>query len=317
MTNVVRKFAINRPIASGLSIIRVDRELSGQNRRLYRQGRTYRCKVELVGDRSYQLDVFKLRDSFMLKKAYELAMREWNQSYQAADEVTKDNVKARWRDFRIDTRLALNDEFTQSFTLSSTGTGVRGVEVVVDEYEIAEAYTADTGATRDFALRSDANTFDILAEYDRVGKVQADPNAVTTTAAYEDLNANLRNSEVADLQGNGNLPPYDADSVLPGEVLEYVGTIYHDPGNAGTSKTTTGYFDAPLGAIFTFGNATNVTSIKDINGGPLDILCNVEVQAGDYKGVKAEPFVDAKKLGSGHNPPVNAAFIDKLARRMK
>jgi hypothetical protein len=147
-------------------------------------------------------------------------------------------------------------------------------------------------------LRSDTNTFDIIAEYNKEGKVQADPSTATTEAAYVELNANLEDAEVANLQADGNLPPYDADSTLPGEVLEYVGTIYRD--SAGNEKLTTGFFDAPLGAVFVFGAGVGLVDSITIEGDPAPVTCEIEVQAGDYKGVKATPFVDAKAMGSGN-----------------
>jgi len=298
MTNTVRKFAVSRPVGSGLRVTRVDRELSGQNRRLYRQGRKYRCKVDMVGSTNGEIHVFKLRDSWMLQKAYEMAMTKWNESYKEAQQATKDTVKARWRDFRIDPRLHVNDNVTVSFTMSSMGTGVLATNVVVDEYQVAQAFRSSTNQQMDFALFSDGSTFDILEEYNKAGNTQNEPETAQALAAYEALNANLQAGETLDLQANGNAPPYDADNMGVGEVLEYVGTIYRAQG--GSTKLSTGFFDAPLGIIYTFGEGvTAVNGIKDSNGNAQDVLMNVEVQAGDYKGVKSMPFVDARKAGSG------------------
>lgn len=297
----VRKFLVDQQVGSGTRCIRVDRELSGQNRRLYRQSRVYRTKVNLPGDRqgtTVKLDVYKLRDSFMLQKGYGLAMQEWNKSYAEAEHLVKENVKARWRDFRIDIRPFLGDLFLNSYTLSANGTGVTATPVVVDEYANSSLAYTTTGASRDFGLRSDTNTFDIIAEYNKEGKVQPDPIAATTEAAYVELNANLEDAEVANLQIDGNSPPYDADSTLPGEVLEYVGSIYRDA--SGNEKLTTGFFDAPLGAVFVFGDGVGFVDSISIKGDPVPVTCEIEVQAGDYKGVKAIPFVDAKAMGSGN-----------------
>lgn len=300
----VRKFLMATQVGSGTTCIRVDRELSGQNRRLYRQSRVYRTKVNLPGDRqgsTIALDVYKLRDSFMLQKGYGLAMKSWNDSYEAAEHVLKGDVQARWRDFRIDIRPFLGDVFLESYTLAANGTGVRATPVVVDEYANASlAYDPTTGNSKDFGLRADSNTFDIIAEYNKEGKVQTEPSVATTEAAYEELKPNLIDDQVSRLQTEGNAPPYDADSTLPGEVLEYVGTIYRD--SDGNEKNTTGFFDAPLGAVFVFGNVGGqfVDSIVLADGNPAPVTCEIEVQAGDYKGVKAIPFVDAKAMGSGN-----------------
>ena len=295
----VKKFLMNQPQGSGLKCIRVDRELSGQNRRLYRQSRVYRTKVNLPGDRqgsTVKLDVYKLRDSFMLQRGYGLAMEEWNKSYSMADDVVKDSVRARWRDFRISIRPHVGDLLAESYTLSANGTGTDATTVVVDEYELATAYDPTTGAAKSFGIGGPGN-FDIILEYNKEGKVQSEPSAATTEAAYEELNANLVDASVNNLQQSGNTPPYDADSTLPGEVLEYVGTIYRD--SDGNEKLTTGFFDAPLGAVFVFGTGASFVDSIQLNGKVAPISCEIEVQAGDYKGVKAHPYVDAKALGSG------------------
>ena len=223
-------------------------------------------------------------------------MEEWNKSYKEAKEVTKDNVRARWRDFRIDIRPFLGDLLLTSVTLKANGTGVTSTPVVVDEYSNSSSAYTTAGSGRDFGLRADANTFDIIAEYNKEGKVQTDPSSSTTAAAYVDLNANLEDAEVANLQTDGNLPPYDADDTGALQILEYVGTIFRS--SDGNSKTTTGFFDAPLGAVYLFGNAGSVQSIVDSTGSTTQFLAECEVQGGDYKGVHAPPYVDAVKLGS-------------------
>jgi hypothetical protein len=258
----------------------------------------YRAKVNFPGDGTGEVHVYKLRDSFMLQKAYGLAMKSWNNSYAEAEHVVKDNVKARWRDFRIDIKPHIGDTIVASLTLSANGIGVTAIPVVVDEYQLALATQTD-GTTRDFALRSDVNTYDIIAEYNKEGKVQDSPSSGTVEAAYEELQADLDNDEVGNLQLSGNSPPYDGDSTLPGEILEYVGTIYRD--TDGNERITTGFFDAPLGAIFTLGTGPGTLDfVNGPNGQPAPIQCEVEVQAGDYKGVKAMPYVDVKALGSGN-----------------
>lgn len=284
---------MTQQVSSALQCIRVDRELSGQNRRLYRQSRVYRCKVDVVGDRAQSVDVYKLRDSFMLHKGYARAMEEWNKSYVAADEVVKETARARWRDFKISIKPSTFDVFMKSETISSNGTGADATETVVDEYPLSLAYT-ESGGSKDFGLFADPSTFDIIAEYNKEGKVQAQPNAATSEAAYEELQTDLHDNEVSNLQNSGNLPPYDADNAGASQILEYVGTIFIDTTN-GVSKTSTGYFDAPLGAIYCIGTFGAVTSLSNVSAN-----VSVEVQGGDYKGVKAHPFVDAKALGSGN-----------------
>ena len=272
-----------------MNIIRVDLGLSGLNRRLYRQNKVYRVKVDVTGFRQQSIDVYRLRNTFMLQRGYELAMAEWNKSYEEAAEVVKDNVKARWRDFRIDVTPHVGDVNAVLGNLRSSGTGTSFQTVQIDEYNTSISYTP-AGASRDFGLKSDANTFDIISEYNKVGKVQAEPSSATTEAAYAELQTDLTDNMVANLQADGNFPPYDADDHHALDILEYVGTIYID--SDGATKSTTGFFDAPLGAVFLGGQAVGVDSIDN---GETNMF-NITVQKGQYKGVAAHDFVEAKLL---------------------
>jgi len=285
---VQNEILFSSPLGSGLKVLRIDQGLSGLNRRLYRQNRVYRVKVDMVGSPNSgpnRVDVFRLRDTFMLQRGYELAMQEWNKSFEEAEEVVKDSVKARWRDFRIDVRPHAGDTITAPINLRSSGVGVSAVNVTIDEFNNSIAYTP-AGASRDFGLKSDANTFDIISEYNKVGKVQPSPSVATTTAAYGELQTDLNDSQVLTLQADGNLPPYDADDHHPLDVLEYVGSIYLNTTD-GLSKLSTGFFDAPLGAIYCFGQGN---SCLGIDGGETNFF-RVEVQKGDYKGVRAHDYV--------------------------
>jgi hypothetical protein len=276
-------------VGSGLQILRTDMGLSGLNRRLYRQNKVYRVKVDVLGRREQTIDVYRLRNTFMLQRGYELAMQEWNKSYEEAAEVVKENVRARWRDFRIDVTPNSNDVITLPVNLRSSGIGVTTQAVVFDQFSTSLSYTP-SGASRDFGIKSDANTFDIITEYNKVGKVQDSPTGTTTEAAYEELQTDLNDSMVARLQSEGNNPPYDADDHHPLDVLEYVGTIYID--SNGATKSTTGFFDAPLGAVYLFGTGATVNSI---DGGETS-LYKMTVQKGQYKGVAAHDFVTPMKL---------------------
>jgi hypothetical protein len=276
-------------VGSGLQILRTDFGLSGLNRRLYRQNKVYRVKVDVIGGREQTVDVYRLRNTFMLQRGYELAMQEWNKSFEEAAEVVKENVRARWRDFRIDLTPHVNDVNSLPLNLRSSGTGVTTQAVVVDEFNTSLSYTP-TGASRDFGIKSDANTFDIITEYNKVGKVQNTPSVATTEAAYEELQTDLNDNMVERLQIEGNSPPYDADDHHALDVLEYVGTIYIDAN--GATKSTTGFFDAPLGAVYVVGQGGTVNSID--NGE--DNFYKMTVQKGQYKGVAAHDFVTPMKL---------------------
>ena len=279
---------------TGLQIAEMNRGLSGINRRLYRQNRVYRLKVDLIGEDPKRVEVFRLKNSFMLHQGYKLAMEEWNKSYKEARDVTRDASVGRWRDFRIATTSYLGDSILNPLQLAPAGPKVMATPVVIDEFQNSLSYTT-AGAARDFGLREDSNTYGILHEWDKKGNVAADPSSATTEAAYVDLTADLVDAEVENLQIDGNLPPYDADSSFPEAMLEYVGTIYQD--SDGNSKKSTGYFDAPLGAVYLWGIGSNLANMYAAMS-PQDKVYAFQLtaQKGDYKGVKAHEFVDVTKL---------------------
>lgn len=291
---VSTEIMFEQQLGSGLQICEINKGLSGINRRLYRQNRVYRVKVDLIGDQPNKVDVFRLKNSFMLHQGYKLAMEEWNKSYAEADEVTRDASIGRWRDFRIDTTAFLGDSILNPLSLGAAGPKVLAGPVTIDEWQNSLSYTT-AGSSRDFGLREDTNTYGILQEWDKKGNVSPSPGTATAEAAYVDLTADLVDAEVANLQTDGNLPPYDADSSAPDSVLEYVGTIYTD--SNGNGKMSTGYFDAPLGAIYLGGNGSTVDTIYKF-ATPADnaVMFKVVAQKGDYKGVAAHEYVDVKSL---------------------
>ena len=134
---------------SGLGIINIPKGLSGLNRRLYRQNRVYRVKVDAIGDVMGAVDVFRLRDTFMLQRGYQEAMKAWNESYEAAEEVVKETSRARWRDFRIDIRPHVGDTEYLFRNLRSSGTGTWVTPVVIDEFLTSYAYKPD-GTSMDY-----------------------------------------------------------------------------------------------------------------------------------------------------------------------
>jgi len=284
---------------AGLVICDVAKGLSGTNRRLYRQNRVYRCKVDALGpsDTFRAIDVYVLKDSFMLQQGYSLAMQEWNKSFAEARDVTKEANIGRWRDFRIDLRPSIFDIEANPQMLRNSANKALASDVVIDEWLKSVSWTT-AGSSRDFALFEDANTYGIIHEYDKKGLVQGSPTTASTEAAYVDLTADLDNNEVVNLQVNGNLPPYDADSSSPEHFLRYVGTVYADADNA--NKSSTGYFDAPLGVVYISGDGSPIPSVflESAPTGDNPRLINIEVQKGDYKGVAAHEYVEAKKLGA-------------------
>lgn len=293
-----RELLFKEVSGTGMNVLEVNKALSGANRRLYRQNRVYRVKVDAVGpsDTFTPIDVYVLRDTFMLQQGYSLAMEEWNKSYEEAEEVTRKASIARWRDFRVDVKPYSTDTLQVPVVLRPFGQKALADATIIDEWNNSLSYTT-AGASRDFGLFEDSNTYGIIHEFDKKGKVSQSPALATTEAAYVDLTADLVDAEVSNLQVDGNLPPYDADSSMPASFLRYVGTLYADTDNA--NKASTGFFDAPLGAVYLVGSGSEVQSIyQAADTSRRESLFKLTVQGGDYKGVAAHEYVQAKKLGA-------------------
>ena len=280
--------------STGLQICEMNKGLSAINRRLYRQNRVYRVKLDLIGDKPNRVDVYRLKNSFMLHQGYKLAMEEWNRSYKNATDVTREASIGRWRDFRIATTAFLGDSILNPLQLGPQGPKVLTSPAVIDAFTNSLSYTT-AGSGRDFGLREDSNTYGIIHEWDKKGNIAASPSSATSEAAYVDLTADLVDAEVVNLQTDGNQPPYDADNSAPEAMLEYVGTIYTNAD--GVSKRSTGFFDAPLGAVYLWGLGSNVENVYEAsNTSSQTFMFQLTAQKGDYKGVAAHEYVDVTKL---------------------
>jgi hypothetical protein len=261
-------------------LVRVDRELSRVNKRLYRQSRVPSCKISLDANvaAGQGIDVYVLRDTWMNMKAYQMAKKVFDENSKQEMSMLAKGNKARWNDFRVNMGLSSFAELDAVIEGETTSTKMFGV----GEYELSEVADA-AGTAQTFRwLGSGANTFNIVDEYDRTGDTAQQPTFAQTGVAYDGLEDELDDSQVEHLSGDGNLPPYDG-RVMENDVLVRVARLVND--GTGTSKLSTGFFNAPAGFIVLegVGGGTSVT---------LDSAITLEVQAGDYKGVKAPSYLE-------------------------
>ena len=269
------------PTAPG-GLVNVDQKLSQVNRRLYRQGRVYRCKVDLesgLADNT-QYTVYALADTWMLRKAWKAAFDSYMEQTKEERATYKGNL-ARWNDFR----LVTSGSFTAASNLEVGMTQPDGVEVALTtgEYQVSQVED-DTGTARSYGIGASAGgtVFDILGEFDLLGAAQREPGVVQSTAAYGDLDSDLNDTEIATVTARGNDPPYAVNDSHPANPWRKVGVIHSDTGG---QRLTTGYFDAPLGIVVIVGAAAHKTFTQ---GSELTI----EVKAGDYKGVHATSLLE-------------------------
>ena len=301
----VRKWVSSTPnnagVATGFDTIAVDACLSKLNHRLYRQGRKYSVKVDLQLPMSganqgwalkeNQLEVFALMPTWYVHGMWRQAKSAFDDAMALEmDALSKGNL-ARWRDFRV-----RSGWFPSAAGMSTGADGTQDpimydgdgnqVSFVGGEFNFSLVENLDTNNSMDFSFGSaDSTTFSLPEEYSLSRNESASPETVITSAPYHELNANLESDDYALLQANGNEPPYNADN-FPTALwvrvavlgVEYDGNT--PPNNAFMTKMSTGYFDAPCGFIGLKSSFDDDT----VDFGP---QVSIEVQSGDYRGVKA------------------------------
>jgi hypothetical protein len=248
--------------------------LSKVNHRLYRQSRYYECSVTIdsnVADGT-TVDVYALADTWWTQKSLQLAKQAWDES-NAEEKMMLNGKVARWNDFRVQAGLGgfggLNPVQFSRVTLANVPflTGEFEDSSVVDQAGVTRVFTWGVGS---------ANSYSLMDEYNATGNTSADPQN-PATGAYTGLLPNLEAGAAAALQDDGNQPPYDANNYGSGYWVK-VGTL-HLAG--GRQRLSTGYFTAPCGLIA----LTNVGFLANPD-------IQVEIKAGDYKGVKAPSILE-------------------------
>lgn len=276
-------------IAGGSTWYTVDvaKHLSEQNHRLYRQSRVYKCKVNHLGNCTDRgaVDVYVLRDTWMLQKAYQMAKDVFDKNMTEERAVVSKSNLARWQDFRIN--LAPKASGVSELLPISRANGTLNTSTMSNgEFDVSVTYKED-GSAMDFGFYGTSTRWSIVEEYDKTADTESSPdNTVSGSAinSYGLLDDDNQQTARDDLQTRGNSPPYDPNSLDGAALFRRVATI---GATSGHQKYSTGYFDAPLGLVLLV--ATNTASSDD--------FFEVEVQSGDYKGVHAPSYVEAKKFG--------------------
>lgn len=281
----VRNGAISEVNAN---VMDVPQFLSKVNHRLYRQSRVYRCKINVnkAVDRM-NFKVYALRDTWFLQKAYQMAKDVFDKNTSEERSVMSPKSMARWQDFRIhihpkdgvtynDLNPAIRDD---SLALQ---------DLTIGEFELSLVHK-ENGTAMSFGLFDLANSrWSIVQEYDRSANTDNSPEDETglNVAAYSGLDDDVQDASRQHLSTAGNAPPYDSNSLDGNKLFREVGQLNGLGGTIGTQKLTTGFFDAPLGVVII------VTDNKS------DVDLELEVAAGDYKGVNGESYIDVtKKFG--------------------
>lgn len=292
-----RRFAVaqNTGPAAGNSIIQIDKCLQIVNRRIYRQHKVYRARVEIDSAAlseapSTRVQLYVLKNSWANRKAFALAKEMYDKAV-AEERATVGN--ARWHDFRIGTR-GLFPSAGNVFPVTTLQDGTRTVvDLGNGEYENSEVITTTSAGNQQakgFILGPNSffDDYSVFLEFANMGpRVPTDPGAVSPGGYERATGTDFEDGNVQDLLDNGNFPPYDTtgnQSVLSGGPLVKVGELFHNANGASVLRTD--YFDAPLGIIVAVGYSSLIDTPQPVEGAK--DLITVVVKDGDYKGVAAE-----------------------------
>jgi len=291
-----KRYAVQRHIevrdaaisTQNINIMDVPQFLSKVNHRLYRQSRSYRCKINVTKPTTRGIvDVYALRDTWFLQKAYQMAKDTFDKNTTEERSVMSPKSMARWQDFRIQIKPKAGVTY-QELNPAIRDDTLTLQDLTIGEFELSLVHK-ENGTGMAFGLFGVSNSqWGILQEYDRSANTDNSPEDEQglDVSAYSGLDDDNQNASREHLSKAGNAPPYDSNSLDGSFLFRKVGTIGGDNSQTGlTNKLTTGYFDAPLGAILLV-TADSPGSIE------------LEVQSGDYKGVHAETYIDvSKKFG--------------------
>jgi len=276
---VQRKINLKSGSEAGTAgVIDVAAELSKTNRRLYRNGKMYHCKLSIdptVLAAGAAVEVWAIRPNWSNVRAWELAKENFDQSYLDERENISKAQQARWFDFRVNHGLGTVNAFTAWSDDDMSGAGGYGFTTGEFDLSIVED---QTGANRTFTWASVAGSteYAILKEFSEGYRAAQTPALTTGDGPYDQLHADSSQAESQALQDRGNVAPY-SPLVQISSIWTKVGTLAM---GASGGTFSTGFFQAPCGFI-----GLRVVGAGD--AGSLGTSLIVEAQSGDYKGVKA------------------------------
>jgi len=294
-THCARKYQIQsvQDIIPGINTVDVMDTascLSRINHRLYRQGRSYKLKVD-VDTRSMPtgavIDVYALMPSWWVHESWRLAKKSYDEALSDEMRTLAKGNLARWRDFRVASGISNPFESgtiaPQQFVIngSATGVNITPSSYTDGEFNWSRVENLDSNLSMFFSWPSyqvqSATEFDMLQEYNDSRNESSSPEVIITDMPYSELASDANADDYIELQANGNEPPYDATSFNTA-VWVRVGHLQSKSLTLADGFTSsTGFFDAPCGLVLLDQSPDTVGFTK----------LNVEVAKGDYRGVHA------------------------------
>lgn len=273
--------------------------LSSTNHRLYRQFRSYNMKVKLTGPYHAGIEVYVLKDTWMVRNAIKKAAKVYHNTNVLAPGA--DLKPARWQDFRmkpvltggttVPRLLPIGFNLGSSISYNTTNTG---------QWDISDIPNQTDSTIWHFCIGDvSGNQINVIQKYmDSDDTTSDEANSQET---YSDFLQEVQ----SDLDDDGDLAPYNMTNL--NNYLVKIDTIH-------IGKTTTASFDAPLGWVFfrhnsdivqvnpdvQFNNAASDSTfvLADNNTGATTACLQVIHTAGKYKGVRSEPMGKIIKINS-------------------
>lgn len=289
ISDTQRVIAINPNVPSTSLMFGETSKLLGlMNRRLYRQGRTYRIRFRITDTNTAAFyRIFVLRNDYVLHNAWKMAYQSFlTNSIEEMDQLKQGGGTGRYLDFRI---KPLTSGASVAEPLMFTASGVIPAALTPDEYEYSVVTPEGSATQKVFTFSGGTSTaFNILEEYDHVYNADIEPDNAPGTIAYDGLTQRHDDLQILHLTQQNNQPPYDGSNTGSG-----VPWVLHDV-KFSAQETWSHYVDAPLG-IF-------VIQCCDSSGSPIefptlpDAGIMLEVAPGNYKGVNSASMGTAKRV---------------------
>lgn len=269
--------------------------LGATNHRLYRQFRQYRMKMKLTAPYNGGVEVYILKDTWMVRNAIKKACEKYMNSRVLSP--GQEQKVARWHDFRIKPTDNAGTEIpalnpTGFVTNNPAGSLIYGT-TSSGQYDFSDM-TDQSGTvpvSKQLVIGGTGTTvhFDILQAY-----INSDDTTVDEAGSSDEYSQFFTNHAAQeDDDDEGDLAPYNMTNL--DNYLVKVDTLH-------TGKTTTANFDALLGWVFLRHEQAFDTSKADAVVAPSEIVTPFQVvtelgttiaclQAihapGSYKGVYA------------------------------
>ena len=277
------------------AMYQASRGLSATNHRLYRQFRSYNMKVKLTAPYHAGIEVYVLKDTWMVRNAIKHACKVYMNTQTMQPGQT--NKPARWHDFRIRPTDKDGNLFAQLLPSGFVTNDSSGLVIYnttsTGQYDYSSVRAQNTSAgNRGFVIGGTTGTqFDIISAYMDLDDTSTD-EAQGSDQYSQFFNEHTPQPSIDD---EGDLAPYNMTDL--NNYLVKIDTIH-------SGKTTTAAFDAPLGWVFFRHNEDIVVNGSDVRipGGESTARFQIVTDngttaclqvihsAGKYKGVRSEPM---------------------------